>query len=179
MIIKIIFRANQVKKDELDRLRTIKNIDLKSTDDLHAKCYFNEKEMIVTSLNLLDTSEKNWEMGVYISRADDKEMYDAAYLDARTIFGDSNSISSDAPKTTYSKPFVKAEKPNTKTKSSTKGYCIRCEEKIPLNPDKPYCADCYTSWNKYKNYDYEENVCHSCGEDEYTTIDEPMCSDCE
>lgn len=135
--------------------------------------------MIVTSLNLLETSEKNWEMGVYISRADDKEMYDAAYLDARTIFGDSSSISPNAPKAVYLKPFVKVGKPKTKTKASTKGYCIRCEVKIPLNPDKPYCADCYTSWNKYKNYQNEESVCHSCGENEFATMIEPMCSNCE
>lgn len=40
VVIKIIFRANKVDKGELERLRTIKNVDLKSTDDLHAKCYF-------------------------------------------------------------------------------------------------------------------------------------------
>ncbi|MGE0567601.1 MAG: DUF559 domain-containing protein [Bacteroidia bacterium] len=58
------------------------------------------------------------------------------------------------------------------------GYCIRCEEEIDFDPDKPLCSECYSSWNRYKNYDYEENVCHSCGDNESTSMGRPLCWDC-
>jgi hypothetical protein len=31
------------------------------------------------------------------------------------------------------------------------GFCIRCAEAIPFNREKPYCADHYRDWSKWKN----------------------------
>lgn len=160
--IKIIYRFDKVKKEELERLKAIKNIELKCIPDLHAKCYFNEKEMIITSLNLLDTSERNWEMGVLISRTNDKEIFEAAMNDVQTIYMDSGSLPEITNKTkpkefksTYSKP------------KSNGGYCIRCGDEIRFNIKKPLCPDCYESWDEWGNEDYPENFCHFSGEDSY------------
>ena len=44
--------------------------------DLHAKCYFNEKEAIITSMNLyMFSQQNNVEMGIYISKEKDEELY--------------------------------------------------------------------------------------------------------
>jgi sugar-specific transcriptional regulator TrmB len=65
----IIFvcRAKDLKKEDLSRFST-KVFDCPT---LHAKCYMNENEAIVTSLNLYEFSQKNnEEMGFYIKRSD-------------------------------------------------------------------------------------------------------------
>ncbi len=113
VMIKIIYRENKVDSNELIKLNSIKNISLKSTNDLHAKCYFNEKEMIITSLNLLDSSEKNWEMGIHIDRTNDKEIYEDALNDALTISSNSHivpsSIVTELNGKSESKPIAKFE----------------------------------------------------------------------
>jgi len=44
------------------------------------------------------------------------------------------------------------------------GFCIHCGNDIEFNPKKPYCDKCFSTWNKYGNKDYEESVCHGCGD---------------
>lgn len=58
------------------------------------------------------------------------------------------------------------------------GYCIRCEESIPYNPDKPYCSKCYSTWLQFSNPFYEEKVCHSCGTRVKTSMEKPVCYSC-
>ncbi len=167
--IKIIYRANKVDKQELERLKTIKNIELKSTDDLHAKCYFNEKEMIITSLNLLETSEKNWEMGIHIDRQVDKDLYDAALKDALTIFSDSKTT------TAVSKVESRAPKENYKLKLPSDGHCICCEKTIPFDPEKPLCKSC---WREFDEFVDGGEYCHCCGKETSTDMDKPLCYKC-
>jgi len=164
--IKIIYRVDQVKKEELNRLSGVKNIELKYIPDLHAKCFFNEKEMIITSLNLLETSEKNWEMGVHISRVNDKEIFEAAMNDVQTIFMDSGSITQKTIKNKAKEYKTNSSKPKPKPKS-TDGYCIRCGDDIRFNIKKPLCPECYESWDEWGNEDYPENFCHFSGADSF------------
>ncbi len=42
ILVTIIYRVDKVDSSELRRLKEIKNVELKYTTDLHAKCYFNE-----------------------------------------------------------------------------------------------------------------------------------------
>ena len=166
--VKMIYRNNKVEKTELDRLKTIKNIELKSTNDLHAKCYFNEKEMIITSLNLLDTSEKNWEMGIYIDKNEDKDIFDAAIRDCLTIFSDSISPPNISIQN-IEKSFFK---------TTMRAFCIRCECNIPFDVTKPYCRNCFSEWSLWSNEDYTETYCHLCGDYETTVRLKPLCYDC-
>jgi hypothetical protein len=158
--IKIMYRTGELKDEGVSQLVAHGNVELRFTDDLHAKCYFNEKEMIVTSLNLLESSEKNWEMGVLIDRIKDKNIFEKAMREVHTIFNGSNprseaSVSVVFPKKIKPKSFVKLK--------SDDGYCIRCEENIPFNKDKPLCKDCYASWNEWRDEEYPENYCHFSG----------------
>jgi hypothetical protein len=172
VVIKIIYRANKVDKQELDRLKTIKNIELKSTDDLHAKCYFNEKEMIITSLNLLATSETNWEMGIHIDRVEDKELYDSALVDALTIFSDSKAISTISENIKFLKQDIKEPKRIYKSKLPSNGYCICCEKGIPFDPEKPLCKSCW------RDLEDDGEFCHCCGSNTSTDYDKPLCYKC-
>jgi hypothetical protein len=158
--IKMIYRKDEVKQAEIDRLKAIKNIELKCIPELHAKCYFNEKEMIITSLNLLDTSEKNWEMGIRISRKNDNNIFELAMNDVQTIYMDSSSTSKGSLK-----PKAKEIKTKFIKTKSYDGYCIRCGDEIKFNIDKPFCIDCFESWADWGNEDYPENFCHFSGDD--------------
>lgn len=157
--VKVIYRLDKVTKEEIDRLRTIKNIELKCIPDLHAKCYFNEREMIITSLNLLDTSERNWEMGILISKSIDKEIFESAMNDVQTIYMDSAPISKVNSKTKTKEKYQGYIK--TKTLN---GFCIRCGKEITFNVMKPLCGVCYESWADWGNEDYPESYCHFSGE---------------
>lgn len=169
VIVRFVYRKNEVNKSELDRLKTIKNVELKSTDDLHAKCYFNEKEMIITSLNLLETSEKNWEMGILINRTDDKEIFDAALRDCDTIYSDSYSL----PMTVNNPNFKKTI---AKSPTTTRGYCIRTGTQIPFNIERPLSNEAFQVWNQFGDPDYPENYCHFSGDesDGETSYDRPI-----
>jgi len=170
--VKLIYRKDEVKQGEIDRLKTIKNIDLKSIPELHAKCYFNEKEMIITSLNLLDTSERNWEMGILISKTADKDIFEAAMNDVQTIYTDSSSISEKSKLNTRS---IEIKHCIRETKFHY-GFCIRCGDEIKFDVDKPLCLECFNSWALWGNEDYPEEFCHFSGEESIgdTSFDHPI-----
>ena len=175
VLVKVMYRVDKVDNKELNRLKELKNIELKCTADLHAKCYFNEKEMIITSLNLLETSEKNWEMGIYVSRINDKEMYEAALFDVLTIFADSKS---EKTKMLSAVNKVQSDYKKVINKPSSQGYCIRCSVSLPFKTSKPYCSNCFASWSFWENYDFEEKSCHLCGKDWNTTMAKSLCYTC-
>ncbi|WP_345256522.1 phospholipase D-like domain-containing protein [Flaviaesturariibacter amylovorans] len=66
--ITIVYREDRLHKNEKQRLMSFENLTLLCHPDIHAKCYFNEYEMVITSMNLYDYSEKyNREMGVLVA----------------------------------------------------------------------------------------------------------------
>jgi len=74
MIYGKVSEINPIDSEWLDSLPGIKLMFLK---DLHAKCYFNEKEAIITSMNLyMFSQQNNVEMGIYVSREKDERLYE-------------------------------------------------------------------------------------------------------
>ena len=75
----VIFGKQELKPDEMKFLQSLRFVILKFNEDLHAKCYLNDKQMIITSLNRYEFSmANNKEMGVLIDLDDsnDKSLYD-------------------------------------------------------------------------------------------------------
>ena len=160
--IKIIFGKNDLKTDEKHALAELKNLELLFFENLHAKCYFNEKEMVITSMNMYEFSEKNnREMGVFITKQEDKNIFEKAVSETLSIIESSETI----------------QLTRTKRDSSI-GYCIRCQESIPYETERPYCWSCFSIWSQFENYDYAENVCHSCGKPEMTSMNRTECYQC-
>lgn len=59
------------------------------------------------------------------------------------------------------------------------GFCIRCQQKINLNPQSPYCRSCFQAWKELKDEGYQEQYCHICGEEKgATTMLKPACYTC-
>jgi len=66
--ITVIYREDKLHGEEKKKFYALENVNLFYHPEIHAKCYFNEKDMIITSMNLYDYSEKyNREMGILIS----------------------------------------------------------------------------------------------------------------
>jgi len=75
-IIIIYGKVSDINPDDSGWLQSMPGIKLLFHKDLHAKCYFNEKEAILTSMNLyMFSQQNNVEMGIYISREKDEELY--------------------------------------------------------------------------------------------------------
>jgi phosphatidylserine/phosphatidylglycerophosphate/cardiolipin synthase-like enzyme len=178
--IKIIYGKDELKPNERNSLADLKDVELYYFENLHAKCYFNEQKMVITSMNMYEYSEvKNREMGVLIDRMTDRELFDKAVNETLSIIQSAESIElkksrrelyHDSKKLTETKPpkYIKV----------VRGYCVRCQARIEYNPDKPFCVDCYSIWAQHNNRDYLENVCHRCGEFEETSMNKPQCYDC-
>lgn len=180
--IKIIYGKDELKPNERNSLADLRNVELYYFENLHAKCYFNENKMVITSMNMYEFSEKNnREMGVLIDRINDKDLFDKAVSETLSILQSSEQIPLRKATRQFERDWNKADNgKNSKTsyKKQVRGYCIRCEARINYDPEKPYCPDCFTVWAQFENYDYQENVCHRCGEYEPTTMVKPQCYNC-
>lgn len=65
----IVYRENKLTSTEREKLFSISNLNLMHHPNVHAKCYMNEKHLLITSMNLYEYSEKNnREMGILLNR---------------------------------------------------------------------------------------------------------------
>jgi len=173
--IKIIYGKDELKPNERNSLAELKNVELFFFENLHAKCYFNETKMVITSMNMYEFSEKNnREMGVLIDHSTDKNLFEMAVNETRSIVQSSEQVAlrkTDRPIYQNSRKEVDN---NASHKKVIRGYCIRCETRINYDPYRPYCGDCYSIWVQFENPDYQENVCHRCGQYEATSMNRPQ-----
>jgi len=197
----IVYGKDELKPDEKNQLEKLKNISLFFCENLHAKCYFNEDNMVITSMNMYEFSEKtNREMGVLIKRQEDAAVYKDAMLEVQSIVRASAKEGTKIPQnytqsmTTSSRNKKPAVIPNAERRSvknvlmntlstilageKLDAYCIRCGTRIPFDPYHPLCDECYWEWAEYKNPSYPEHYCHSCHKQIKTTYDKPLCYTC-
>ena len=138
-------------------------------ENLHAKCYLNEKEVLVTSMNLLEFSqEHNDEMGILVSREQEPELYNKIREESMRLVGASEN---------GKEPASRRESPSALS-APKKRLCIRCKTDLPTIPAHPYCDRHYASWRRYKKEEYEEKYCHTCGSEHATSMLRPLCLDC-
>jgi len=176
-----IYGKNRLNDDEWKKITKLKKLKLYYYDNLHAKCYFNDSMMVITSMNLYEHSiQNNREMGILITRDDenDTEIYNDAVQEIQEIIKNSED---KLPKKAESKIIAKIEALITITKKEQpkeKGYCLRCREQINFDPEKPYCLECFSIWKEYYNPNYLEFYCHQCGQNYKSTMKKPLCTSC-
>jgi RNA polymerase-binding transcription factor DksA len=201
VVINMICREDDLKPDERTRLEQIPNLNLASDEHVHAKCFYNDDCMVIGSLNLYDTSAGNHEMGVLLRNDSegDKIAFQAAKNEAQFILRnakkhlqseielnpkkrlphnynqryESNTIKNVEEKISERIPTYKATPSNPKI-----GHCIHCGIAIDFNRDSPYCTKCWKNWNRYKNRNFPEDICHLCGQTAKTSMNEPLCHSC-
>jgi phosphatidylserine/phosphatidylglycerophosphate/cardiolipin synthase-like enzyme len=167
------FRSGKVEDYEINRLRSSFNFDVFFIERLHAKIYASEKEAVLSSMNLYDSSkENNYEVG-YVTKnpVDLKEIFQ--FIREMVKIGT----------TEYFPGRGRDEfegQPNNESSAVLKAgaYCIRCSKAIDYDTECPLCHDCFQIWNEYKDAYYQENYCHQCGLKMDTSYAKPLCYEC-
>lgn len=91
--IRIVYGKIEMKNEEINWLKELSFIRTSFCENLHAKCYMNEKMCIVTSMNLYDFSQiNNNEMGILIKRDEDQELYNDTKEEAERIIRISDEV---------------------------------------------------------------------------------------
>jgi len=91
--IRIIYRENKLQVEESNWLEGQIGIRTSLCPSLHAKCYINENEAIVTSMNLYSFSQQNNdEMGIHVTKNNDPELYDDIYKEVQRLLTISEEI---------------------------------------------------------------------------------------
>ncbi len=150
---------------------------------LHAKLYWSESEVIITSLNLLSSSFlSSIEVGLWSQDPADvaqirkffRQEIEPHFLSREDILkraGVNEEEDSRVPRRSRN-----VEGPRAPV--VTHGFCIRCALSIELDPEKPYCWDDFQKWAEYENADYEDSYCHGCGKEFPATMNKPLCRSC-
>ncbi len=169
-IIIIYGKVSDINPDDSSWLQSMQGIKLLFHKDLHAKCYFNEKEAIITSMNLyMFSQQNNVEMGIYISKEKDEELYKQVATEVDRIKRGSEHRTISVQKVENKKVETKKEQLISKTEAKKgngklTGYCIRTGKQIPFNQKRPLSEEAYQSWAKFSKEDYPEKFCHYSGE---------------
>lgn len=178
--IKVFFTVRLEDKDKMHKIIkqfndeiNLTKIDLFACENLHAKCYLNEKQAIVTSMNLYDYSEKNnYEIGIKITKEEHEDIF-------RSIHEEAKNIKKHSQKFNFETNEFEVLKSRTgEVNNNTTGYCIRCRREIDFNLAKPLCDLCYKKWKEYKNENYLERFCHKCEKTYETTFAKCLCDEC-
>ena len=83
--IRIVYGKTDLRPEESEWLA---GTDIRTSfrENLHAKCYMNESQALITSMNLYEFSQQhNDEMGILVSAEDDPELYNAIKDDVERI----------------------------------------------------------------------------------------------
>lgn len=180
--IRVVYGKSELQPEENNWLKSQASIRSSFCNNLHAKCYLNESEALITSMNLYEFSQvNNEEMGILISKAEDAALYASVYEDVMRLFRISQEIrvtvEQVVKQNTDAEVKVRPSGP-VKVAVPEKGVCIRCKRDLKTDPTHPYCKDCYGTWKQFENPDYGEKFCHLCGKSNDSTIRKPACRDC-
>lgn len=161
---------NPANRDNVKELLEL-GVTVLTVPDLHAKIYLNEEVVIIGSMNLYEYSAKN-------SRDIAVEVSDEAAC--KSVRDYVNRLGRRA-KPWGNIPSGNRRRANMRTEREAVklgGACIRCNQDIGFNPDKPLCEECYDIWSDWQNPDHPENFCHSCGTETATSYAKPLCLSC-
>ncbi|RMX11482.1 DNA repair protein [Vandammella animalimorsus] len=91
--VRIVYGKSELQPEEISWLNALTYVRTSFCKNLHAKCYLNEENCIVTSLNLYEFSQvNNNEMGVLFCKLEDHELYRDAYEEAQRIIRISEEV---------------------------------------------------------------------------------------
>lgn len=91
--IRIVYGKSDLHPDEIKWMQRLDYVRLSFCKNLHAKCYLNESECIISSLNLYEFSQvNNNEMGILVRKYEDDEVFKDAYEEAQRIIRISDEV---------------------------------------------------------------------------------------
>jgi len=141
--VRIVYGKSELAPREITWLRELEFVRTSFCQNLHAKCYLNEQAAIITSMNLYDFSQvNNNEMGVYIDREQEAELYRETFDEAQRLIRVSDQVrlsvetveeTEDTAKTAGTAP---AAGPKTYEKLTTSKLAKALGVKTPALMDK-------------------------------------------
>ena len=182
--VRVIYGKSELRPEENNWLGSMDSIRTSICNNLHAKCYLNENEALLTSMNLYEFSQvNNNEMGILITRDEEQDLYDEIKEESMRLVRVSEEIRVTVAKVepeTAGKAATKRARrePRQDMAKPERGFCIRCKAELPSNPTQPYCSRCYASWRRFNNEEYEEKHCHTCGKEHGASMLKPVCIAC-
>lgn len=174
--IRVVYGKNELQPDENNWLKSMTSIRSSFCKDLHAKCYLNENEAIITSMNLYEFSQiNNNEMGIHVDKANDPNLYKEIHEEAQRLIRISDEIVVTVEKAQKKEKVAPKQEPKPITNKKS-GYCIRTGTEIPFNVEKPMSFEAFKSWSKYGDDEYAEKYCHFSGEPSHgeTSVKHPI-----
>ena len=91
--IRIVYGKSDLHPDENKWMQKLYYVRVSFCKNLHAKCYINESECIISSLNLYEFSQvNNNEMGILVRKYEDNEVFKDAYEEAQRIIRISDEV---------------------------------------------------------------------------------------
>jgi hypothetical protein len=196
--ITVVFGKNEnditesLRIDDFNFLKSLSNIEIRYNARLHAKYYANEQKAILTSLNLLESSQnKNIEVGVVVEKSGwlnlkGRILNDSLDSEAFNFFTDLIEDKTELmfqreprPKLEEKKRFRKLDFTHSETTVDKlselynvvqedkfqKGYCIRLGTEIPFDIHKPMTWTGFQEWRKDgADKKTKEKYCHFSGE---------------
>ena len=146
----LLFGKNDMQKPQKEELKRVRNLCVHYINELHAKCYLNEEKAIVTSMNLLQSSEKNIEIGIEIYKENNPSIYNQIEAWIHSLIDKADEAGKNDPD--WQKTHCCVLKRGKAGKYDinwyqTRGYCLWCGEDIPWclnisNEDVPLCDSC-------------------------------------
>src|SRR5438552_6769895 len=138
--ITIVFGKEELEHEQEVLLVGLAGARLYFLPNLHAKCYFNEDRMVITSMNMYEFSEKhNREMGVLLKVGEPGYADALREVDSIIAAAEARSVTS-APthsRRTYQPTETFPARVSSHSRRHGYGVCIRCQASIPRNPWRP------------------------------------------
>lgn len=142
--IRIVYGKSELQPEEINWLNKLSFVRTSFCKNLHAKCYFNEESCIITSLNLYEFSQvNNNEMGVFISRNEDLEIYKDAYEEAQRIIRISEEVRISLEKVSKSTDDTKQNTAIDKKKTPAKLSSSKLAQKLKLSNKDALIEACH------------------------------------
>jgi len=129
--IRIIYRENKLQVAESNWLESQIGIRTSLCNSLHAKCYLNENEAIVTSMNLYSFSQQNNdEMGIHVTKEKDADLYNDIFDEVQRLLTISEEIRVSVKKVdkNIEKQSEKTISEIVQTKDSSKSKLLTTKE---------------------------------------------------
>jgi phosphatidylserine/phosphatidylglycerophosphate/cardiolipin synthase-like enzyme len=102
--VRIVYGKSELSPTEINWLRSLAFVRASFCQNLHAKCYLNERSAIITSMNLYDFSQvNNNEMGVFVDRELEPDLYRETYEEAQRLIRVSEEVRLAAEKVEHRK----------------------------------------------------------------------------
>ncbi len=177
----VIYGKSELLLSQEKWLRSLKSVKVGYLQNLHAKCYMNENEALVTSMNLYEFSQvNNYEMGIYVSRGEDPALYEEIRRESMRLVR-ASKISPITPRK------VQAEDSGTQRESETPSHVV--EEPIvesgKVSRSAPVEVKAVDSRNPEASYTHSrvaevptEGYCIRCGIAVPFNLGQPYCGFC-